>query len=406
MLHLLVECPHLRRTVGLLACHLGDDATLVADDVLEELLVVFVEVLGEVVEALLASQARVAIASHTNGDEVLGALGALDAIAEELVDDGLVDCIVPASFGRCLIVVASACLTHLCVLIAHPFLMVACHRLVMRSAHDDTHLISQRAIERVVEIESIAPHRGPKVVAFQTEEQFEDVFVEKVVEASGISVALGIDGKVLALAVGELLLHPTRKTGCLVVEEDAAIAHCGFPIGVDTGKDKDAVAPDNGHIGPPCPWRNAQLTAQFVDSIFRASLVAARDDEHLTSPAFVQDPGIKQCDDILLSFTFQFLGINGLALDQLLDISALLNRTDKDNRSITFGLVLNLGDALASHLFEVLAQVAQSTTDAGIVVLVEDNLDRALLRGIDAEGIGLVLEGDKLIGRLHRRGYE
>ena len=97
VLHLLVERPHLRCLVGLLACHLGDDAALVADDVLEELLVVFVEVLGEVVETLLASQAGVAIATHTDGDEVLGALGALDAIAEELVDDWEVPMMMPIS---------------------------------------------------------------------------------------------------------------------------------------------------------------------------------------------------------------------------------------------------------------------------------------------------------------------
>ena len=348
VLHLLVECPHLRRAVGLLACHLGDDAALVADDVLEEFLVVVVEVLGEVVEALLAAQSGVAIATHTDGDEVLGATGALDAIAEELVDDWLVDCIVPASLSRSLIVVASTCLLHLCALVAHPFLMVASHGFMMGSAHNDTHLISQWSVERIVEIEGIAPHRGPQIVAFQAEEQFEDMFVEKVVEAAGIGIALGIDGQILALAVGKLLLHPTREAGCLVVEEDAAIAHCGLAVGVDTGKDKDAVALDNGHIGPPCPWRNAQLTAQFVDAIFGASLVAACDDEHLTSLAFIQDTGIKQCDDILLSFTIQFLGINGLALDQLLDATALLKRTDKDNRSIAFDLVLN-------HLFEVLA---------------------------------------------------
>ena len=339
VLHLLVECPHLRRLVGLLACHLGDDAALVADDILEEFLVVVVEVLGEVVEALLAAQSGVAIATHTDGDEVLGATGAFDAFAEELVDDGLIDCIVPASLSRRLIVITGTCLTHLCVLVAHPFLMVASHGFVVRSAHDDAHLVGQRAVERIVEIEGIAPHGGPQVVAFQTEEQFEDVFVKKVVEAAGISVALGIDGKVLALAVGELLLHPTRETGGLVVEEDATIAHCGLAVGVDTGKDKDAVALDNGHIGPPCPWRNTQLAAHFVDSIFRATFVTTRDDEHLTCLALIQNTGIKQCDDILLSFTFQFLGINGLALDQLLDVTALLKRTDKDNRSITFGLV-------------------------------------------------------------------
>ena len=209
----------------------------------------------------------------------------------------------------------------------------------MGSAHDDAHLVGQGTIERVVEIEGIAPHSGPKVIAFQTEQQFEDVFVKKVVEAAGIGVAPRIDRKVLALAVGELLLHPTRKARSLVVEEDAAIANGGFTIGVNTRKKEDAVALHNGHIGPPCPWRNTQLTAQFVDSIFRATLVAACDDEHPASLAFVQNTGIKQCDDILLALAFQFLDINGLAFDQLLDVSALLKRTDKDNRSIAFGLV-------------------------------------------------------------------
>ena len=127
------------------------------------------------------------------------------------------------------------------------------------------------------------------------------MFVEEVVEASCIGIASRIDGQILALAVGKFLLHPTRETGGLVVEEDATIANGWFTIGVDAWKDKDAVAPDNGHIGPPCPGRNTQLTAHFVDSIFRATLVTTRDDEHLTCLALKQDIGIDHRNDILLT---------------------------------------------------------------------------------------------------------
>ena len=210
MLHFLIECPHLWSLVGLLARHFRDDATLVADDVLKEFLVVFVTILGQMVKAFLAAQSGVAITTHTDGDKVLGSLGALDAFAEELIDNLLVDSIIPTCLSGSLVIVLGTCLPHLGNLVTHPFLVIASHRLMMRSAHNDAHLVGKRAIERVVKIEGIAPHGRPKVVALQAEEQFEDVFVEKVVEATSIGVAPRIDREVLALAIGELLLHPTR----------------------------------------------------------------------------------------------------------------------------------------------------------------------------------------------------
>ena len=91
------------------------------------------------------------------------------------------------------------------------------------------------------------------------------------------------------------IFHPRRQTGGLVVEEESAIAHGRFAVGIFAGEDIELGVALYGHIGPEVPGRDAYLARQLVDAVDSASLVAACDDE------LAVDGG----DDILLGLTLQ-----------------------------------------------------------------------------------------------------
>ena len=71
----------------------------------------------------------VAVATHTDGDDVLIVLGTSYSLAEEVVDHLLIGDIVPFA-----ILLAMAC----------PLLMVACHWLVMGCTHHHSHVACSR----------------------------------------------------------------------------------------------------------------------------------------------------------------------------------------------------------------------------------------------------------------------
>ena len=114
--HFLIESPHLGHVLGVTACNLLDDSTLVVDNLLQQLGV------G------IFAHGLVAVATHADGDDVVGILGTLDALTEEAVDDLLVGLIVPRSVLGTM---------------AGPLLMVAGHGLMVAGADDDTHLVGQ-----------------------------------------------------------------------------------------------------------------------------------------------------------------------------------------------------------------------------------------------------------------------
>ena len=127
-LHLLVEGPHLRTFLGGSARLLTDDVALIVDDISEQLdVTLFVGTL--LLMTLGDAHSRVAIATHADGDEVLGVASTPHAFAEEAVDDGLIRYVIPRSI-----------LTTM----AHPLLMVARHRFVVTGTDDDAHLIGCR----------------------------------------------------------------------------------------------------------------------------------------------------------------------------------------------------------------------------------------------------------------------
>ena len=112
LLDFLVQGPDLRPLLSRAAGLAAYDPALVVDDSLEQF-----DVISLV--AFLA-QRRVAVAAHTYRYQVLGVLCALHSFREEAVQDLPVGLVVPLPFRAVL---------------AHPFLMVARHGLVVRCTH-------------------------------------------------------------------------------------------------------------------------------------------------------------------------------------------------------------------------------------------------------------------------------
>ena len=223
--------------------------------------------------AFLASHGRVAVAAHAYGDDVFSILGALHALAEEAVDGFLVLGIVPNA---------------VLVAVARPFLVVARHRLVVRCAHDYAHLVGRLAVQRVVGVESPAPHRRPKEVALEAEYQFENLGVE-----------------VVAAVIGaESVFHPCREARRLVVQEYAAVTHGRLSVGVYTFIYIYALVPFDGRVGPVVPRRNANLARQLVYSVYGSAPVAAGDDDLPANGRYY----------IFLTFAFQGGLVDGVRL--------------------------------------------------------------------------------------------
>ena len=125
LLHLLVEGPDLRHVLGLLARGLGDEAALMGHDALHE---------GHVG---LVGHRLIAVAAHTDGDDVLGVLHALDARTPEADQLVAVGVVVPGA--------ASA--------YTGPLLVGLGAGLVVAGAHDDAHVVGGAQVLGVVGIE-------------------------------------------------------------------------------------------------------------------------------------------------------------------------------------------------------------------------------------------------------------
>ena len=234
--NLLVQCPYLRGLLCLLAGDFFDNFALVGNNLFEQSGV-----------SLLA-HSLVAVTAHSYSHYVIGAFHTLYTLAEELLYHLLVGVVVP-----CTVFIA----------VARPFLMVACHRLVVRRAYDDTHVVGSLLVERGVGIESPSPHCRPEHVSAQAQYKLKHLGIEL------MTAVLGLEG----------VLNPRRETWSLVVEEQAAIAHCRLAVGIYTFIYIYVLMLCHWHIGPPIPWRHTYLTREFVESVDGSAIVAARDEE-------------------------------------------------------------------------------------------------------------------------------
>ena len=164
--------------------------------------------------------------------------------------------------------------------------MVARHGLVMASPHHDAHIVSGLRVQRVVSIEGPPPHGWPQEVPLQAQDELKNSLVETVV---AIVRTVGVH-------------HPRRQTWCLVVQEQATVAHPGFAVSILAKLDKYSVMLRHRHVSPPVPRRHTYLLRQLIDAEHGATLVAAGN--HQLLPDGLDDvllrPSLQVCQHALL----------------------------------------------------------------------------------------------------------
>ena len=109
------------------------------------------------------------------------------------------------------------------------------HGLVVGGADDDAVIVGEGRTQRIVVVYGPSPHGWPQQVAFQAEDQFENMVVELVVEAP------------------EFLVGPARQCRGFVVDEYAPVFYPGFPEVVAAFSGEEPFAGFYGHVGPPVP---------------------------------------------------------------------------------------------------------------------------------------------------------
>ena len=315
--HLFIERPHLWGLVCRLARHFLYDAPLVLYDGLQQACVGILR------------HCLVAVAAHSDGHHVLGSLHAFYAVAEELVEILLVGGVVP-----CSVFFPVACI----------LLMVACHWLVMAGAHDDTHLVCCAAVLRVVGIEGPTPHGRPHEVSAQTQYQFEHLGVETVVAVVG----------------SPCVFHPRGEAWRLVVEEQSAVAHCRFAVGVGSFAHIYIIMVWRWDISPPVPGRHTYLARQFVNAVDGASAVAS---------CYCNASVAGSLNDEFLEFSLQCLAVDDTLFDEFVNLLRVSYRSH-DDACVSAG---DDGCVGSCHSSEVLGKVSCGNHDTLLVLLVNEN---------------------------------
>ncbi len=216
-LHFCIDCPELRNSRRILAIHLADDVTLTVHHILQGL---------DILCIIALTHCYIAIATHTDGHEVIVHFITIHTLIEEAVDSSTVGNIIPWS--------------HL--LATFAILMVRTHHwLMMRGPHHDAILIGKIRIHRVILIEVTAPHGRPQVVGLQTQQEFEHV---------------GIHLRIVSTEMGT---SPSTERRFLIIDKDTTILHLRRRLHVSTFLDIERGRMLGRHVSPPIPRRYAYL---------------------------------------------------------------------------------------------------------------------------------------------------
>ena len=169
-LHFFVKRPNLLPLAGWAARDIGNDLSLIINNFLKQALIFLIVRDILVVVAFLAAHRSVAVAAHSNGNQVFVVLRTLNSFAEEFIDNRLITRIIPHAIF---------------IAVTRPFLVVARHRLVVRRAHHNAELVGGTAVFGVIGIESPTPHCGPHKVSAQAKNQFEYIGIELIAAKIG-----------------------------------------------------------------------------------------------------------------------------------------------------------------------------------------------------------------------------
>ena len=134
---------------------------------------------------------------------------------------------------------------------------------VVGGTDHDAIFIGQNRILWIIVVKGIAPHGWPQEITFEAEDEFKDFFVKLMVETT------------------KLFFGPTRKGRSFIVDKNAPIFYFGFAERVTARPNVKCSFGFDRHIGPPIPWRNANLGGDIVGTEDRAAFVAAYDHQCL-----------------------------------------------------------------------------------------------------------------------------
>ena len=226
---------------------------------------------------------------------------------------------------------------------------------MVRRSHDDAVLVGEFRVQRIVIVESIVPHRRPEVVCFQAQEQLEYLLVE------------------LMIVVAELFSHPARKRGRFIVEKDAAVLHGRLVLQITARADEQLIVMRYRNVSPPIPGRHANLFRQIVETIDRATFVAA-DNNQSTSHS---GPGLRHnLNNERLPTTADRRRIEFASTQKLAD-QTILSQRAHDNELCR--LLWSPGDDRwpdpADSIY-IRLQIARGSEDAGVILRVHDDRRR------------------------------
>lgn len=161
---------------------------------------------------------------------------------------------------------------------------------------------------------------------------------------------------------------PPVERGSLVVDEESAVFHRRWPLGVPSGQHEQFFVLPRGHIVPPAPGRYPDSRGDIVTRVDRSALVASRENEH----AF--HPGERILHDLFQGY-FPFSGdavhIDFAVLDQSVHQTTPSDRSDQHRVTALSDRVLD-PRFHTGHRTQVLPQVIHHADDTFVVVSVDD----------------------------------
>ena len=216
-------------------------------------------------------------------------------------------------------------------------LIASKQHIAVRSADDDAHFIRKAAVFGVC-IERVDVHGGPDVVAFEPQDEFEDM-----------AVGLAADGAVVGvqLCPGVELL--------LVVEEDAAVLH-GGPVGLQKVlRKEERFALFDGDVGKEIPRRNTEDTGKFISCKNGSPSSLPRQDDA---------PALQKLDKIALPTKFPaFIAeiFDGISCEC---VYSGVFAEDADEEDCILRLLREIGTAAADAI-EIAAEILCCNADGG-----------------------------------------
>jgi len=246
------------------------------------------------------------------------------------------------------------------------------HGLLVAGAHDDAIHIGDCCVRRVIFVERVIPHGGPKVIPFAPKQQFEDVGVEFVTVIGNTGGYEGPLGRVIVRRDITVFGADVAGQGWgFVVEKDAAIFDGRLAAGELAGFDVELGMFLGRHIGPVIPRRLAGFFREIVDTVDGAAFVGTADDQGRINPR-------QRLADHLYKIGFPFASddrdIDLVRGDQLVDDLALADGTDDDHGA---GSDFGAGDdpgRLAGDILDVIGEIVGRAEDTRPILRI--NVDR------------------------------